>query len=146
MTMKNIFKISIFLFALQLISCSDDNGPSKKAVATKMLTTSAWGHAQVTHTDGDLSGQYTNFSILFTDAASTGFDGTYFISNGGNAFSETTGKWKFNKELNQIILDSEKVMDIELDETHLQLDFTTSAPGGKVTGLSGHFVFDLQPL
>lgn len=147
MIMKSIFKITILLIALQLSGCGGDNEKSNKEVKTDMLTQSPWGHAQVTHSpDGDLSGQYENFSILFTDQSADGFDGTYFISNGGYAFSETTGNWKFNDALDQIILDSGKEMDMQLDEEHLQLDFVTAPPGGKAAGLSGHFTFDLQPL
>jgi hypothetical protein len=144
--MKNILKITTLLIVLQLPACKDDNEKSERDLKTDMLTTS-WGDAQVMHTpDGDLSNQYTNFMIVFTDNGSGDFDGTYIISNGGNAFSEDTGKWKFNDALNQIILDSGKEMDMQLGEGHLQLDFITVPAGGKVKGLSGHFVFDLQPM
>lgn len=144
--MKNIIQITTLLFVLQLFGCSDDTEKSKQDVIVAQLTASGWGHATVTHSDGDLSAQYTHFSILFTRQKSAGFIGTYFISNGGNAFTETTGKWKFNDDLTQIILDSGKTMDLQLDDTHLQLDFTTNAPTGRMVGLSGHFIFDLQPL
>jgi hypothetical protein len=144
--MKNILKITTLLIVLQLPACKDDNEKSERDLKTDMLTTS-WGDAQVMHTPGgDLSGQYTNFMIVFTDNGSGDFDGTYIISYGGYAFSETTGKWKFNDALNQIILDSGKEMDMQLDENYLQLDFITASSGGKVKGLSGHFVFDLQPM
>ena len=146
--MKNILKILTgLLIILQLSSCSEDNGKSKREVKADMLTEAPWGHAQVTHSpDGDLSSQYTNFMIVFSVAKADGFDGNYIISNGGYAFSETIGKWKFNDALDQIILDSGKPMDIQLDADYLQLDFVTTSAGGKMIGLSGHFVFDLQPL
>ena len=145
--MKNIARITTLLIALQLISCKEDgNEKSKQDLKTDMLTEAAWSHATVTHEDGDLSDQYTDFAILFTAHASDGFDGNYIISNGGYAFSETAGKWRFNDTLDKIILDSEKEMDIELEEGHLQLDFTVPAPGGKAAGLSGHFIFELQPM
>ena len=144
--MKNIIKITALLFALHLSGCSDDSEKGKQDEMTKMLTASGWGHASVTHSDGDLSDQYTHFSILFTDKKSGSSDGTYFISNGGHAFSETTGTWKFSDDQSQIILDSGKTMDIQLDDTHLQLDFTTGNPAMRTMGLSGHFIFDLQPL
>jgi hypothetical protein len=143
--MKSILKLTALLIVLQLGACGDDKEGGMDA-NTKMLTAAPWGDAQVTHADGDLSDQYTDFAIVFTSGASDGFDGTFLISNGGYAFSEDAGKWKFNDDFSQIIFDSEKVIDIQLDEDHLQLDFTAPASGGKVTGLSGHFVFDLQPL
>lgn len=144
--MKNICKITALLFALHLSGCSDDSEKSKQDKMTAMLTASAWGEATVTHTDGDLSDQYEHFSILFTDKKSSSSDGQYFISNGGNAFSETSGTWQFNDDQTRIILDSGKTMDIQLDEIHLQLDFITDAPAGRIRGLSGHFIFDLQPI
>lgn len=145
--MKKILTLLTFVSMLSVISCKDDNEPSKQDVNTKMLTASPWGNAQVTHTpDGDLSDQYTDFAIVFTSNASNGFDGTFVVSNGGYAFSENAGKWKFNNDFTKIIFDSEKELTIELDEDHLQLDFVVPAPGGKVSGLSGHFVFTLQPL
>lgn len=141
--MKNIFRTIILLALFQLGACSDDkeSGPDAK---TKMLTAQPWAHAQVTHSDGDLSDQYENFVILFTSNKSGEFDGTFLISNGTPAFSETSGMWKF--EGDQIILDSGKEMDFVLDENNLELDFFTSPTGGRVMGLSGHFIFDLQPL
>lgn len=146
MTMKSILKITLLLAVLQLTACQDENEKSERDLQTDLLTATPWSHAQVMHSpDGDLSDQYEDFSIVFTDQASDGFDGTFAVSNGGYAFSESSGKWRFNDELTQIIFDSEKEMDIQLDETHLQLDFVVASPGGKAAGLSGHFVFDLQP-
>ncbi len=144
--MKNILKFAALLILFQLNACKDDNESGTNA-NTRMLTASPWGNAQVTHTtDGDLSDQYTDFAIAFTDNSSDGFDGTFIVSNGSYAFSENTGQWKFNDDFTQIILDSEKVMDIQLDEDHLKLDFTVPTPGGRLAGVSGHFTFDLQPL
>lgn len=141
--MKNIFRITILLALIQLGACSDDKGSGQDA-QTKMLTAEPWSHAQVTHSDGDLSDQYENFVIVFTSHPSGGFDGTFIISNGGYAFSETSGQWKFDDS--KIILDSGKEMEFELTENSLQLDFTVAPPDGKAAGLSGHFTFDLQPL
>ena len=142
--MKNIIKLTVLLMVFLSFACDDK--PSKADVKTKMLTTKTWGHAQVIHSDGDLSNQYENFAIGFTRNASKGFNGTFVISGGGYAFPETTGKWKFSADFNQIIFDNGKEIDIKLSADHLQLDFTVPAPGGKIAGLSGHFVFDLQPL
>lgn len=141
--MKNILRLIILLALIQLGACSDDGDGNTQ---TKMLTKEPWAHAQVTHSDGDLSNQYTNFVIVFTNNPSGGFNGTYIISNGGYAFSETSGMWKFNNDKSKIILDSGKEMDFVLDNEHLELDFVVAAPGGKVAGLSGHFAFSLQPL
>ena len=142
--MKNILRITILFTLIQIGACSDEGGGGN--TQTKMLTKEPWAHAQVTHSDGDLSSQYENFIIIFSDKTSGVFNGTYIISNGGNAFTETTGHWKFNDDKSKIILDSGKEMDFVLDNEHLELDFVVPAPGGKVAGLSGHFAFSLQPL
>lgn len=145
--MKNILKAILLLLTIQLAACSSDGGSDGMDAKTKMLTAAPWGNAQVTHSpDGDLSDQYTDFAIMFTANSSDGFDGTFVVSNGGYAFSENAGRWRFNDDFTKIIFDSEKEMDIELSENHLQLDFIVAPAGGKVAGISGHFVFDLQPL
>ena len=144
-TMKHILKLSALILLLAT-ACKDDDEPSAKDVKLNMLTVSPWAHAQVTHADGDLSSQYTEFVISFSKNSSNGYDGMYVISNGGYAFTEDGGHWKFNANLDQIILDSGKVMDFVLEENHLQLDFNVANPGGRIEGVSGHFVFDLQPL
>ncbi len=144
--MKNILKFTALLILLQMSACKDDNESGTDA-RTKMLTASPWGNAQVTHTpDGDLSDRYADFAIVFTDDASDGFDGTFVVSNGSYAFSENAGKWKFNDDFTQIILDSEKEMDFQLDESHLELNFIVPPAGGRVAGVSGQFTFDLLPL
>jgi len=142
--MKHILKLSALILLLAT-ACKDDD-PSAKNVKTDMLTATPWAHAQVAHADGDLSSQYENFVISFTKNPSNGFDGMFVISNGGNAFPEDGGHWKFNANLDQIILDSGKEMDFVLAAGHLELDFFETNPGGRIDGLSGHFVFNLQPL
>jgi len=144
--MKSILKITVLLLVL-LSGCHDDNGKSKLEIKMDMLTASSWGNAKVTHNpDGDLSSQYTKFVITFSNDKTKGFNGVYFISNGGYAFSEITGKWMFNETMDKIILDSGKEMSIQLDENFLQLDFITIPSGGRVSGVSGNFVFDLESI
>jgi len=144
--MKNLFNMAALLILISFSACKDDgdelNAHDQKV---KELTTNAWGEATVTHADGNLSGQYEDFTIVFTKNASDGFDGTYVIANGGYAFSETSGKWKLSDDLTQILLDSGKEMDFKLADNSLELDFTVSSASGRA-GLSGHFVFELKPL
>jgi hypothetical protein len=144
--MKSSYKIAVLLIIIHLTACQDNNEKSNREIKTDMLTAASWGNAHVTHTpDGDLSNQYTHFAMSFTSSGLNGFDGTYIIFNGGHAFTENTGKWKFSDDLSQIILDSGKEMDIQLNEVNLQLDFIVAPIGGRVGGVSGHFVFDLRP-
>lgn len=144
--MKNLIKLTPLVLLISLASCKDGNEQSKQDTKTKMLTAASWGHAQVTHTDGDLSDQYTDFAIVFTGNASDGFDGTFIVSNGGYAFEENAGQWKFNDDFTKIIFDSEKELEFELSEDLLTLDFIVPSQGGRAAGVSGHFVFELQPM
>lgn len=144
--MKNLFNIAALLIVISFGACNNDDEPNAHDAKVNTLTANSWGDATVTHADGNLSSQYDNFVIVFSGNSSDGFDGTFVIANGGYAFSETSGKWKFSEDLSQIIFDSGKEMEFELSENSLQLDFTVTSAGGRAAGLSGHFVFDLKPL
>lgn len=144
--MKNILKLLSLLVSLASVSCNDDGDKPSMDAKTKMLTATSWGHAEVTHSDGDLSDQYENFMIVFTSNASSGYNGTFVVANGGNAFAETTGLWKYSADKSQIILDSEKMIDFTVTKNSLILEFTVVAPTGKAAGISGHFTFELQPM
>ena len=131
----------------QMFACDDEVNPRSQDV--QLITATPWSHASVINsTDGDLSDQYKNFVISFTNKAENGYEGTYVISNGGYAFPENTGKWKFHDELeNKIVFESGRQIQYDVTKESFQLDFTVAPPpGGRVDGLSGHFVFDLKPL
>ena len=131
---------------VQMFGCDDDNA-SPKSQDVQLITATPWSHASVMNsTDGDLSDQYKNFVISFTKKPENGFEGTYIISNGGYAFPENTGKWKFHDDLDRIVFDSGRQIQYDVDKETLHFDFTVSASGGRVDGLSGHFIFDLKPL
>ncbi len=148
--MKNIQRIltlGVCLVLVQLAACKNDaDEPTAREKAIATLTKASWGHAHVTHSDGDLSDQYENFVIQFIKAPASGFDGTFIITAGGYAFAETAGRWKFNNGLDQISFDSGKVMAVALTVSDLQLEFYVAAPAAKAMGVSGNFVFNLQPL
>lgn len=144
--MKTLFKVITLLIVSQLTSCKDEPGENEHAEKVKMLTASTWANAQVTHDDGDLSDQYTNFAIVFTSNRSNGFEGSFVVSNGGYAFPESSGLWKFNDDFSKIIFDSEKEITFELTKEHLQLQFSVAVEAGKLYGITGNFTFDLQPM
>lgn len=145
--MKTILKLTGLIILVQFGACKDDNEINPQHKSVEILTATSWGNGTVTHAiDGDLSDQYENFAIVFTKKPSADFEGTFVVASGGYAFSENTGKWKFSEDLKQIIFDSGREFDFQLDENHLRLDFSVSLAGGRGNGLSGHFVFDLKPL
>lgn len=128
-----------------LSACKDDNEVSAHDQNVNVITASTWGDPTVTHPDGDLSDQYSDFIIAFTKKPADGFDGIFVIGNGSYAFPENSGKWKFSEDLTKIILDSGRELDVELSATNLNLDFIVTPEGGRIDGLSGHFTFDLKP-
>lgn len=144
--MKKILTLTILTVMFHLVGCDDDEANSKSQ-DLRLLTSATWSHAEVKHaTDGDLSQQYENFAISFSKNADAGYDGTFIVSNGGYAFPENTGKWKFSDDLKQIIFDSGRELQYQVNENSLHLDFSVPVPGGRTNGLSGQFVFDLKPL
>ncbi len=144
--MKNFLTLIAIVALFQLSACKDDNEVNAHDKNVNMLTASAWGDAVVMNSpDGDLSDQYDNFLIIFTKKSAGDFDGSFLVANGGYAFTESTGEWKFSEDLSKIIFDSGKEMDVELSSTNLKLDFTVAPIGGRIDGLSGHFTFDLTP-
>ena len=144
--MKNILTLTMLVAYFMLASCDDDEA-NPKSQELRLLTATPWSHAVVNHaTDGDLSDQYETFAISFSKNVENGYDGTFIISNGGYAFPENTGRWKFNEQLDLIIFDSGREIQYQVDENSLHLDLSVDTPGGRTKGLSGHFVFDLKPL
>lgn len=145
-SIKRFLTLAALLVLIQFVACKDSDEPGAREKAIATLTVTSWGHARVTHSDGDLSEQYEDFVIQFIKSPSSGYDGTFVITEGGYAFEETAGRWKLSENLTQISFDSGKAMDIVLTSANLQLDFFVAAPTAKVSGVSGNFVFDLQPL
>src|SRR5688572_25723090 len=97
---KIILQIAVLAFMVQLAACSEES-MSEKDQAKNTLTTKAWGDPSVMHaSDGDLSAAYEDFTIAFTSNDSgDGYQGAYVVANGGHAFSDASGKWKFSDDL-----------------------------------------------
>lgn len=143
---KRILNLLVLLVLVVLSACKDDE-PSQQEIMTNMLTANVWANATVTHdVDGDLSFQYEDFAIQFTNQPANGYSGNFLVSDGGSAFPDVAGKWKFNADMTQILFDTGKEMVFNLTENSLELDFTVSATGGRVSGLDGYFIFELTPL
>jgi hypothetical protein len=144
--LKILLRVSMLMMLVQLIAC-DDEQSTETDTKRNLLTTNTWGTPVVTHADGNLSADYSDFAITFTtNAVVSGFEGTYIVSNGGHAFEDPSGQWKLNEDQTMIIFDSGREIQFEISEGHLKLDFTVIESGGRSNGLSGHFVFELKPL
>jgi len=145
--MKSIKFTAIFiLLAASFSQCSKDD-PSAKSRKISILTSDVWITESVTNSaDGDITFQYTDFAIAFVKDGEAGFDGEYYLTGGGIAFPELTGKWKFNKNLNQLILQNGREMDIVVSSNALELSFHIEPSGGRIRGLSGDFIFKLKKI
>ena len=142
---KILFRVAILAMVIQLSGCEDKS--SSENTKRDLLTTNTWGTPLVTHADGNLSDEYSDFAITFTtNAVISGFEGTYIVSSGGHAFNDPSGQWKFNDEQTMIVFDSGREIQFEVSENKLKLDFTVEESDGRSNGLSGHFVFELKPL
>ena len=146
--MKKLFTYASILSVLLLSACHDDEkGTDPRTKNMNLLTSSVWVTESVDHTtDGDLTFQYENFSIAFTQTGSSGMDGEYIAVNGGNAFPDSYGEWSLSSDSKTILLSNDQEMTIEsLTEGSLVLNFIVEPPtGGRVEGVSGEFTFHLK--
>ena len=141
--MKKIVLASLLAIITMVTGCKKEEVLSARDQTLNKLN-GQWSNAQVTHgTDGDLSGLYADFQLVFTKAKTDGFDGYYIVSNGGHAFTQGSGKWKLDSGNSQITLSNGPSMDFEVTATALMLDFTVENTGGRISGLHGHFTFNL---
>jgi len=138
--------ICLFFTVTLFLSCSDDEKVSPKDKMINQITESTWVVEQVEHgTDGDLTFQYTDFSLAFTASGSGDFIGEYFVGHGGYAFPDAFGKWNLSADLKNVLFDNDQEFAVEFVGERMLLDFTVNPPdGGRVEGLSGHFTFTLK--
>jgi hypothetical protein len=134
----------ILIFASVLIQCSSSSDPDAKEEKIKWLTHDAWVAENVSSDEGDLTFQYTDFVIIFMRNPNDTFDGDYYSTGGGHAFSELIGRWKFNDDLSKLLLDGGKEIRIIASKEKLTMNFFVAPSGGRVSGLSGNFTFVLK--
>jgi hypothetical protein len=139
------------LFLIMLITssaffkCTTEDDLSRKDEKIEMLTRAPWVADNVSNdADGDLTFQYTNFVIAFVRNGDGSFDGDYYLSEGGHAFPEPYGKWKFSDDLDELIFSTGREMGADLSEDNLTLTFYLAPVDGRVKGLSGDFTFRLK--
>jgi hypothetical protein len=135
----------LFLVLLAFVACSKKDEVSPKDSFINSLTSSTWVTESVyNETDGDLTSLYSNFSIAFRKNQSGGYAGDYYVANGGHAFTSSFGKWNISDDLKTMTFDNGKQITTDLSNNKLKLDFMVSPKGGRINGLSGHFIFQLK--
>ena len=139
-------KIQILFLALfAFVACSKKDEVSPKDSFINSLTASTWVTESVyNETDGDLTSQYTAFSIVFKKNSGSNYNGDYYVANGSHAFSTSFGKWKISDDMKTMTFDNGKQITVDMSGGKLKLDFVVSANGGRTTGLKGHFTFVLK--
>lgn len=142
-TIKQYLLFTIFAASV-MMSCDKENEVNPREEKIGLLTGSAWVPTQVLNTDGDLTARYKLFAIGFVKKEGSPFEGDYYIANGGEAFKETMGEWKFSDDLSKIILSSGTEIEFTLTEQTLELKFFVAPSDGRVKGISGNFTFILK--
>lgn len=142
--MKNLF-IPLCLLATLWLSGCDSNELSSREAAIKKLTDGPWSASEVTHaSDGDLTSQYEDFSLVLIESEKNSYDGTFFTANGFIAFPETSGLWRLNEGLTDIVFENGRTFKFSFDKDDLILTFEVPpSDGGRTNGVSGNFTFRL---
>jgi hypothetical protein len=122
----------------------DEVTPSVEEQQLQKLS-GTWKPGSVQVDGTDISSDYTNFKItFFKDGSTTKFATTY----PGNAFKTSLDSWSFvaGSQGSKITRTSDNVqIAVQFDQANLVLAFTIAPTptGGRVSGLSGNFVFRL---
>ena len=137
------------IMALSLISgCSkDDPEPSAKDKQTDLLA-KKWNIKtevnSVTLNGGDDTDNWTGFTVTFYS------NGTYVASNISaerlNTVWSSSGDWQFksDSDLNTIVRNDGVEINISIVETNLFMSFNYTQPNGRIAGIEGDWVFDME--
>jgi hypothetical protein len=136
--------ITLIAIAFTFLQCSkDDSGVKEEKI--NMLTSGAWVPGSVINSeDGDLTSEYRDFTIIFLKTSDSLFDGDYYVSQGGRAFPESHGSWKFGSDLSALHFSDGREVELEVSNESLTLELNITPSGGRVKGLSGGFTFNLK--
>lgn len=149
--MRNL-KITSLVFILGiavLFSCKDKTPPAPTEAEVQMgLIAQTWtvitGANSVTLDGADEEQNWPGFAVTFNA------NGTYTASNvstGREVVWPTSGTWAFKgstgNDLNTIIRDDGVDIAIVVSETSLKMSFRYTAPGGRISGTEGDWVFNM---
>jgi len=137
-------KIQILTMALLSFFSCKKHSESPKESMLNTISTSWVAESVMNEPDGNITFEYTDFTITFVKKSSNGFDGEYYINNGSYAFPEASGKWSLSDDLKTLHFDDTQDISIDYSNDRLKLDFTLTAQSGRTNGLTGHFIFVLK--
>jgi hypothetical protein len=115
--MKSIQLLFVLVFTLAIMSgCKKDDEPAAAPTKTQLLTAKAWkldkimalGFDVTSLLGAEVLGELGNSNIQFKT------DGTYTSTN-RTTNASSSGKWEFNTDETQLILDKGSVNELSLD-------------------------------
>ena len=151
--LKYIYFLALIAAAITFSHCGggDEPGPDQKAAAEEQLEriSGSWDLVSVSQDGTDVSADYTGFTLTMSGNLTTNkenVNGTYSSTNGGQVFP-SAGSWAFAPANvgSQIILDNDLTVNYSFSGNNLVLQYTFSAPGGRVQVLNGQYRWELSP-
>ncbi|QCK16806.1 hypothetical protein [Mangrovivirga cuniculi] len=138
------FYLAIFISFALLSGCKDDE-PGKEEVQVNNLskTWSLGADGYVMVNSQDISYDYSEFSIRFSDA---GGDKVYYVTNGHYAFPAAIDTWNFtDQNFEEVVRHVDgTVMETNVENNTLTIRFNIPQPSnGKLQGGFGDFEFYL---
>ena len=151
--MKNSSKLYLMAIALMMAlsfisGCNkDDDEQSVKDKQTELLA-KKWNIKtdvnSVTLNGDDDTDQWPGFTVTFYS------NGTYVASNISEARLNTvwssSGSWLFKSDtnVNTIVRDDGVEININVDQGSLSMNFNYTEPNGRISGIEGEWVFDME--
>lgn len=116
--MKYMLTILVLLFFTACKEEPEEGNEYKQTERIRNLTAHSWMVSRLEHeTSGDVSSQYTDFTLTFDDnAESEEWDGTYNAQNGGLIFPASNGKWRFVENTEYYTLEREDGVIMQIEE------------------------------
>jgi len=142
---KSLSFVALTLIAGLFISSCNDNTvtpPTDEELRIEELT-GTWvldaGSNVVTVAGRDVSADWAGFALTLNGMAysSTGADSPEVWP--------ANGTWEFGSDVNKLVRNDGIEMSISVTETSFSIQFDFSAPGGRLTGIEGTWVFKLVP-
>jgi hypothetical protein len=125
------------------VACSNHSPSMEDQQMQKMMGT--WKASSVQVDGTDITDQYTNFALTFFKSGSTK---EMVATNPGYVFYSGTDVWDFaaSSRASKIIRSSDGIeMNVQVTQSNLMLTFNVpvASNGGRISGMSGNFTFNL---
>ena len=144
MKTKSIFILSFLAFGLIFSSCKKDSPTPKtdeeiqleKLSGTWVVSAAA---NSVTIAGNDVSSEWAAFELTISEGS--------FTSSGAGSTDvwPTSSTWTFGSEVSILQRNDGTDITVSVDETSLLMTFNYTVPGGRLDGIEGNWVFNMEP-